>query len=190
MMGEVGSEPIARRTRSFTTTFSSFPDDVLAEILSFLDLKSLLAAAPAARLLTGVIDAYRFALEGALFDLDPFAALGPAGVMDVHARGVRGMELIRALGDSRCGTCGARFARFFSRAACARVCDACPEPAGRGVGAAAEVGGSKVLLNRFFFPKKSEVSGASALCRAANRSPPSHPFRAGRARVHRGGAAR
>jgi hypothetical protein len=144
-------QPIARRLRSSMCHVNNLPDEVLAIIFSLLDIESLLLRGSlVCKLWRQCMNTRRIVLEGSCFDLDPFAVLGPENVTMAHHGGLPALEIARRLGDSRCGTCGKRFTRFFSLSSLSRICTECPTPND-------DPEAVKFLINRFFYPRKREV---------------------------------
>lgn len=88
--------------------------------------------------------------------MDPLAVVGPAGVARALHAGLPMLDVVRRLGDSRCGGCRARGALFFDTHTFQRVCSrpGCPFPPG------ASVATCKPLINRFFFVSKHSPDAA------------------------------
>jgi hypothetical protein len=152
----------------------ALPDDVLAGALSFLDAASLVRASGVCRLWRGLLDALPTVWEGALFELDPCAVLGPEGVAAALGAGRSCLKLVHALGDSRCGTCRTRGAVLYAATPGQRACSCACLP---------EHAATAPLVNRFFFLRASEpgavrvkslkeLTAAVAACNARSAADP------------------
>ena len=140
--------PSLRRSTRLVPAINALPEDVLAGALAFLDAPSLVRCGGVCRGWRALLNEKPHTWEGALFELDPCAVLGPAGVAAALDAGRSCLDIAHSLGDSRCGCCRRRGALYYARAAAVRVCDAecLPSP-----GAAASP-----LINRFFFLRADE----------------------------------
>ena len=140
--------PSLRRSTRLVPAINALPADVLAGALAFLDAPSLVRASGVCRRWRGLLDERPAVWEGALSELDPCAVLGPAGFAAAVGAGKTPLRLVHALGDSRCGKCGRRGARYYAPVAARRACgSACVPPGDAGGGA---------LINRFFFLRADE----------------------------------
>jgi hypothetical protein len=157
--------PSLRRSTRLVPAINALPEDVLAGALAFLDAPSLVRCGGVCRGWRALLTEKPHTWEGALFELDPCAALGPAGVAAALDAGRSCLDIAHSLGDSRCGCCRRRGALYYARAAAVRVCDAecLPSP-----GAAASP-----LINRFFFC--APTSRARSTCPRTSSCSPRSP---------------
>jgi hypothetical protein len=143
-----GGHAPPRRSARHAATTDVRPDDVLVGALAFLGAAALVTASGVCRRWRSLLDEHPAAWEGALFELDPCAVLGPAGFAAALGTGKTPLRVVHALGDSRCGKCGRRGARFYAPVAARRACSSKCVPAGDMT--------AKTLINRFFFLRADE----------------------------------
>jgi len=123
-------------------------DDVIVKALASLDIKDLLSVVRTSRSFKDLVNANPHVCESALFDVDPFAVLGPTGVVSALRTGLPILTLLNRLGDSRCAKCRAVGAINFDPGALKRVCN-------RSSCMQSRFSVDISLLNRFFYTSKS-----------------------------------
>jgi hypothetical protein len=116
--------------------------------LAFLGAAALVTASGVCRRWRSLLDERPAVWEGALFELDPCAVLGPAGFAAALGAGKAPLRVVHALGDSRCGKCRRRGARYFAPVAARRACGEWCIPSSDET--------ALTLLNRFFFLRADE----------------------------------